>query len=163
MALTVVLSVGLDPGLLRARNLVLQSAGYIVVSAHSVTEAVDQFQTSDFDLVLLCQTIPTRDRDGLTWWMRAFRPGTPVVSVAGNLCAGDVVAGVTIGSDPAALLWGMREVLVNSKNLTARTAATLGKQEGEAARMKKPPRLRVSYKGQTRVTREHFAPFSRTG
>ena len=35
MALTLVLSVGLDPELLDTRNLVLQSAGYTVVAAFS--------------------------------------------------------------------------------------------------------------------------------
>lgn len=163
MALTAVLSVGLDPGLLRARNLVLQSAGYIVVSAYSVREAVDQFQAGDFDLVLLCQTIPAKERDGLTWWMRASGSRIPVVNVAGNLYSGDVVAGITVGSEPSALLWGIREVLINTKNRTARDVATLGKQKGDAAPMKKPPRPSAGYEGQSRVAKEPFARLSRAG
>ena len=50
MPLGVALAVGLDPSLLRTRSQVLQSAGYIVVSASSVKEAVDYFQAGDFDL-----------------------------------------------------------------------------------------------------------------
>jgi DNA-binding response OmpR family regulator len=161
MALTVVLSVGLDPDLLRTRSLVLQSAGYMVVSAYSVKEAVDQFQAGDFDLVLLCQSIPTKERDGLTWWMRASAPGTPVVSVSGKLFSDDVVAGVTVGSEPSALLWGIREVLINAKSRTARRANPLGKQEVDAAQMKRPLRPSAGYDGQTGATKEHFARLPR--
>ena len=163
MAFTVVLSVGLDSGLLRARNLVLQSAGYIVVSAHSVKEAVGQFQVGDFDLVLLCQTIPAKERDGLTWWMRASRPGTPVVSVSGKPFSDDVVAGVTVGSEPSALLWGIREVLINAKKRTERAATALGEHGMGVAQMKKPPRSSKDYEAKARVMKEHFVPLSRTG
>ncbi len=163
MKLTVVLSVGLDPGLLRARNLVLRSAGYVVVSAHSIKEAVGQFQVGDFDLVLLCQTIPARERDGLTWWIRATSPGTPVVSVSGQLFSDDVVAGVTVGSSPSALLWGIQEVLINAKNRTARTANPFGEREVDVAQMRKPPRPSTGFEARTRATKQLFAPLSRTG
>jgi CheY-like chemotaxis protein len=163
MALTVVLSVGLDSNLLRTRNLVLHSAGYTVVSAHSVKEAVDQFQAGDFDLVLLCQSLPARERDGLTWWMRATGAGIPVVTVAGNLCSGDVVAGVTVGSEPGALLWGIRDVLVNAKNRGARKATTLDKHGVDGSPMKKPRRPSAGYEGQARAAKERFAPLARTG
>jgi DNA-binding response OmpR family regulator len=163
MALTVVLSVGLDPSLLRARNLVLQSAGYSVVSAYSVQEAVVQFEAGDFDLVLLCQSIPTRERDGLTWWMRAFGTGIPVVSVANQFISDDVVAGVTIGSDPSALIWGIRELLVNAKNRTQRRATTFDRQQVDAAPMNRPPGPSAGYEGHTRAPKEHFARLSRAG
>jgi DNA-binding response OmpR family regulator len=167
MALTVVLSVGLDPSLLRARNLVLQSAGYRVVSAHSVQEAVVQFEARDFDFVLLCQSIPAKERDGLTWWMRAFGTGIPVVSVAGSLHSDDVVAGVTVGSDPSALVWGIRELLVNAKSRKQRKTTTLDTQQDtqqvDAAQIKKPQRSSAAYEAQTRGTRQPFAALSRTG
>jgi DNA-binding response OmpR family regulator len=141
----------------------LQSAGYSVVSAYSLKEAVDRFQARDFDLVLLCQTIPTKERDGLTWWMRASGLGIPVVSVAGNLCSDDVVAGVTVGSDPSALVWGIRELLVNAKGRTQRRATTFGKQHVDAAPMNRSPRPGAGYEGRTRATKEHFARLSRAG
>jgi DNA-binding response OmpR family regulator len=163
MALTAVLSVGLDPDLLKTRNLVLHSAGYTVVPAHSIKEATDRFQAGDFDLVLLCQSLPAKERDGLTWWMRASRPGIPVVTVAGNHCSGDVVAGVTVGSEPGALLWGIRELLINAKHRAARKATLPDKHEVDLAPMKKPPRSSAGYEGQTRATKERFAPLARTG
>jgi DNA-binding response OmpR family regulator len=163
MALNVVLSVGLDRALLNSRNLILHSAGYTVVSAYSIKEAVDCFQAVDFDLVLLCQTIPARDRDGLTWWIRASSPGIPVVSVAGNPCSGDVVAGVTVGSEPGELLWGIREVLINAENRAARMAATLDKHAVDAAHMRAHRRPGIGYERQTERTTKRFAPFSRMG
>jgi|HubBroStandDraft_6_1064221.scaffolds.fasta_scaffold690246_2 CheY-like chemotaxis protein len=163
MALTAVLSVGLDPDLLKTRNLVLHSAGYTVVSAHSVKEAADRFQAGDFDLVLLCQSLPSRERDGLTWWMRASSPGIPVATVAGNLCSDDVVAGLTVGSEPGALLWGLREMLISAKHRAARKSTLLDKHEVDGSPMKKPPRSSTGYERQTRAPKERFAPLARTG
>jgi DNA-binding response OmpR family regulator len=161
MPLTVVLSVGLDPGLLKARNLVLQSAGYVVVSAFSIKEAAKQFQAGDFDLVLLCQTIPAKDRDGLTWWMRSSGSGIPVVCVSGSLWSGDVVAGVTVGSEPSALLLGIQEVLISTRNRTAQTEAPLDKHDGEAAPMKKASRLSAELGQTSSASKKHFAHLTR--
>jgi len=66
MPLTIVLSVGFDPSLLRARGLVLESAGCLVESTSTVKEAADRFQSGAFDLVLLCHSVPRKDRDRLT-------------------------------------------------------------------------------------------------
>jgi DNA-binding response OmpR family regulator len=71
MSLGIALAVSLDPSLLRTRSQVLQSAGYIVVSASSVKEAVDYFQAGDFDLVILCHSLPAKDRERLTSLIRA--------------------------------------------------------------------------------------------
>jgi hypothetical protein len=65
MALTLILSIGQDAELLSIRNFVLQSAGYFVVPAYSLKEAADHFAGGDFDLVLLCQSIPIKDKDRL--------------------------------------------------------------------------------------------------
>lgn len=163
MALPVVLSLGRDQELLSTRNLVLRFAGYIVVSAHSIDEAVDRLQEVRFDLVLLCQSIPAKEKDRLTCWIRAFASGIPVVSVSGNLCPGDVVAGLTVGSDPRQLLRGIREVLIDARNSAARAAAALDDQEVTATQSKKPPMPGTGYKQQTETTMERFAPLARIG
>jgi DNA-binding response OmpR family regulator len=101
MPLTIVLSVGFDPALLMTRVLVLQSAGYLVEQASSVTKAIDLFQAGDFNLVLLCHSVPRKDRDRLTSLIRdpgsrtpivlgVHRWGTRAVSVTGNT---DLAAG----------------------------------------------------------------------
>jgi CheY-like chemotaxis protein len=84
MQIAVVLVVGFDSSLMRTRSLVLQSAGYIVESASSLKEAVDRFRVGDFDLVLLCHSIPMKDRDHLTCLIRATGSLTPVVSITRN-------------------------------------------------------------------------------
>jgi CheY-like chemotaxis protein len=81
MQIAVVLAVGFDSSLMRTRSLVLQSEGYIVESASSLKEAVDR---GDFDLVLLCHSIPMKDRDHLTCLIRATGSLTPVVSITRN-------------------------------------------------------------------------------
>jgi CheY-like chemotaxis protein len=123
MQIAVVLAVGFDLSLMRTRNLVLQSAGYIVESASSLREAVDRFQTGDFDLVLLCHSIPTKDRDHLTCLIRATGSLTPVVSIARNLgeCAAFVNA--TLEDGPNKFLAGIGKELSKSGRRAARGTA----------------------------------------
>jgi CheY-like chemotaxis protein len=111
MQIAVILTVGFDLSLMRTRSLVLQSAGYIVESASSLKEAVDLFLAGDFDLVLLCNSIPTKDRDHLTCLIRATGSLTPVVSIARNLgeCAAFVNA--TFEDGPNKFLAGIGEEL----------------------------------------------------
>lgn len=163
MALTVVLSVGLDPGLLGTRNLILQSAGYIVVSAYSIREAVDRFQEGDFDLVLLCQSIPARERDNLSCWIRASGSRIPVVSVSGHSCQNDEFAGVTVGSEPGALLWGIREVLINAENSAARPTTHRDKQWETATQGKNPPTPSTGFDRITETTEERPVSLARRG
>ena len=57
MQIAVVLAVGFDSSLMRTRSLVLQSAGHRRVSIIA-QGGVARFQTGDFDLILLCHSIP---------------------------------------------------------------------------------------------------------
>jgi CheY-like chemotaxis protein len=115
MPLTIVLSVGLDLSLLRARGLVLESAGYLVESASTVKGAADRFQSGDFDLVLLCHSVPRKDRDRLTSLIRASGSRTPIVSIAGNLGECDAFANATLEDGPNNFLAGIRDVLVKAE------------------------------------------------
>jgi DNA-binding response OmpR family regulator len=51
--------------------MILQSPVYIVATAESMGEAFHLFLSGDFDLVVLCHTIPEKGRDGLTCMIRA--------------------------------------------------------------------------------------------
>jgi CheY-like chemotaxis protein len=115
MPQTIVLAVGTDPSLLKTRSLVLQSAGYMVESASSVKEAVDRFQSGDFDLVLLCHSVPRKDRDRLTSLIRASGSLTPIVSIAGNLGECDAFATATLEDGPSNFLARIRDVLVKAE------------------------------------------------
>ena len=127
MPLALVLSVGLDSVVLGARSPLLQSEGYIVVSSLSVKEAVDIFLTGDFDLVLLDNSLPAKDRDRLTCLIRASGSRIPVVSVAPEYSHADSFADAMLESDPNKLLMGIRRVL----HKTARMSADTFKTEGQ--------------------------------
>ena len=161
MALTVVLSVGLDSELLGSRSLVLQSAGYIVVSAYSIKEAVDRFQEGDFDLVLLCHSIPSKEIDRLICWIRASGSRIPVVSISGSLDQGDAFAGMAVSSDPGTLLQEIRKVSIGTEVSAARTAASRGKQKA-AAQGKTPPSSH-GRKQQTKTAGGRLVPLVRAG
>ncbi len=147
MELTLVLSVGLDPELLINRNLALQSAGYTVIRAFSLNAAMDCFKTLDFDLVLLCQSIPPKDKDRLTSWIRASGSRIPVVSVSEKLYERDSFADATVYSDPEVLLLGVKEALVKAARPAAWMATSshkiaagvLAPKELAVAQGKKPP------------------------
>jgi CheY-like chemotaxis protein len=96
MPLRVVLTVGFDQSLLRPRTLVLQCAGYHVESASSLKDAVDRFQSGDFDLVLLCHSVPRKDRYRLTSFLRSSGSRTPIVSFAGTLGECDAFGSATL-------------------------------------------------------------------
>ena len=163
MPQTVILSVGLDPQLLGSRNLVLQSAGYIAVPAYSTREAVDCFQNGDFDLVLLCQSMPAKEQDRLTGWIRASGSRIPVVLVAGKLCQNNDFAGVTAGCEPGALLWGIREVLINAGTSALRSTTRHDRLGPAATEGKKPPASSTGYEQQLRAARGRLVPFARIG
>jgi CheY-like chemotaxis protein len=85
---------------MRTRILVLQFAGYIVESASSVKEALDRFQAGDFNLVLLCHSVPIKDRVRLTSSIRATGSLAHVISVARNLGECDAFANATLDDGP---------------------------------------------------------------
>jgi CheY-like chemotaxis protein len=115
MSLTIVLSVGFDPSLLMTRGLVLESAGYLVESASTLKGAADRFQSGDFDLVLLCHSVPRKDRDRLTSLIRSSGSRTPIVSIAGNLGECDAFATATLEDGPNNFLAGIKDVLIKAE------------------------------------------------
>jgi CheY-like chemotaxis protein len=112
MASILVLAVGLDRSLLATRTLVLEFAGYMVVSASSVKEGVGRLQAGDFDLVILCHSIPAKERERLSCLIRASGSHIPIVSIAGTQGQHDAFANATLGgSDTKKLLSDLRETL----------------------------------------------------
>jgi CheY-like chemotaxis protein len=114
MMLGMVLAIGFDPSLMTTRMLVLQSAGYVVVRASSLKETVDHFQSGNFDLVLLCHSVPATDRERLACLIRASGSRIPIVSIAGSLGECDTLANATLEDGPNKFLAGIREVLVKA-------------------------------------------------
>ena len=77
-----VLSTGRDPNVLRHRNAALEQAGYTVVAANSSPEIVERLFNGDFDVVLLCNSIPEEERRRLAEIIRSYSPSTPVIVIS---------------------------------------------------------------------------------
>lgn len=79
MSWTVIFVVGVDSTLLEAQRTLRESAGYCVTSAESIREAIVQFRDSNFDVLLLGDSIPVEDLERLTFLIRASGSRIPVV------------------------------------------------------------------------------------
>jgi len=77
--LTLILNVGRDFTQLTLQELVLKARGYVVVSAPSPESAIKRFGQGDFDLILLCHSISSKDRDDFIRWIRAYGSRVPIV------------------------------------------------------------------------------------
>ena len=109
MALVHILAVGWDPIVLSSRCSVLRYAGYIVRWASSIDETVEGLSETDFELVLLCHSIPVQDRDRVIEIIRSANPQIPIYSVAS--ASSDSGAGLVdgiISSRPEDLLKALR-------------------------------------------------------
>jgi len=103
--------VGSDRVLIETRSQVLRTAGYIVVKAFTPRQAIDEFVRGDFDLVLLCHSIPGNARERLVSVIREHTSRTPIVSVASFDGQFDGFADATIENDPNLLIASLREIL----------------------------------------------------
>jgi CheY-like chemotaxis protein len=112
----VVLMVGRDRVLLETRSQVLRTAGFTVVPAFSPRQAIDEFMRGDFDLVLLCHSIPGDARERLVSGIREHTSRTPIVSVASFDGHFDGFADATVENDPNLLINSLREVLHRGRN-----------------------------------------------
>lgn len=65
MAAKRILSISYDEPLLVTRQMMLEQAGFKVVSAFGFTEALEKCQNCDFDLVLVGHSIPIKDKAAL--------------------------------------------------------------------------------------------------
>jgi DNA-binding response OmpR family regulator len=83
----------------------------MVVSASSIREAVDRFQDGDFDLVILCHSIPTKDRERLITLIRASGSLTPIVCIAKTSGKHDAFQTATLNeNDTKEFLADLREI-----------------------------------------------------
>jgi CheY-like chemotaxis protein len=81
MAQPHILSVGSDPSLLESRRIVLQQAGYTVTTAVGFIEAMQQCRSGrKFDTVIICHSLPQRDKHAIAAAFRANCP-SPLVAI----------------------------------------------------------------------------------
>jgi CheY-like chemotaxis protein len=124
MPLTLILSVGRDLALLDTRDAMLRACGYIVESELSEKQAINHFRAGDFDLVLLCHSIASQDRDHLAWLIRAFGSRVPIVLISRSPGQDAGFANASIGCEPRKFLDGIRQVLEGETNASGRVAAS---------------------------------------
>ena len=98
----------------------MRSAGCSVVSASSIKEAVYLLKDGDFDAIVLCHTLLTRDCERLTGAVRASGSRVPIVSVSGSTSdERSSYADATLDKNPAAFLREIKEVLRNYAHIKA--------------------------------------------
>jgi len=115
MPIKLILAVGREPALLEYRSQILRRAGYIVDSEYSVKDAINRFKHGDFDLVLLCHSIPVQERNRLISSIRAFGSLTPIVAVAHlHARAPDAFADAMVEDAPEKLLSGIEGALLKA-------------------------------------------------
>jgi DNA-binding NtrC family response regulator len=106
--------------------MVWRAAGYIVVSATSIREAIDHFKAGDFDLVLLGDSISKENKERLTFLIRASGSRTPVACIANAPGDFDSFADATLKNDSGVLLTGMGELMERATRLRADPAILCG-------------------------------------
>lgn len=120
---TIILNVGQDPELLRTRALILRAQGYAVESC-SICEAINCFRAGDFDLVILCHSVPQEERERLICLIRDCGCSTPVLFVAAaSTDCPERLADASSRSNPRELLQRIRDVLSVPASLWRETSA----------------------------------------
>jgi DNA-binding response OmpR family regulator len=79
-----VLSIGLDPELLKLRQAVLEYAGFRVHIAHNEAEAVREIQKGDCGVLLICYSLDVEVRRRVTEMFRTKCPNGRVVSISNS-------------------------------------------------------------------------------
>lgn len=103
-----ILSVGNDPSLLNSRELVLQSAGYAVLSMSS-SASLSKDLLQQFDVVVLCHTVKSCDQ--VVHSIRLLRPDLPILLVD-ELCCESVRSGeIYVSPQPETLLIAVNNVV----------------------------------------------------
>ena len=98
----VVLSVGSDRALLRLRDEVLRAAGYVV--REHVPAQLTSFE-HDFEVVILCHSIPSEQRRRIIEFIRSQKPNAPILLVRADGENSEMVDATVHGLDgPQTLL-----------------------------------------------------------
>jgi len=133
MHITVALAVGLNSWRLTSQGSELRSAGYIVISASSIRDAIEQFKVGDFDLVVLDYSISAEHKERLISLIRASSSRTPVVCIPNSSGYCNSFADGALQDDASALLTGMEEILAKTQRSRAVPAILCGDAANGAA------------------------------
>lgn len=104
MSRTTILCAGRDRPLLFTRTRVLEEAGYIVTATMTPAETTEAFFSGDFDIVVLCHSIPLQERERIATMVRMHSPSTPVIALADMESRRYDFGDLTVDSDANKLL-----------------------------------------------------------
>lgn len=125
-----VLDAGRDPHHSKKRDQVLSAAGYKVVTAHNSPEIINNFFNGDFDVVILCNSLPNDERRRLAGIIKSYSPSTPVIVLADTAYAAEYDYGtLTSNSSPEWIVAAIRTV-------TAANAIPINQKRREGAALK---------------------------
>jgi len=114
----IILSVDDEPAILSTRQLILESAGFRVLSAPDGEAALRLFSSELVDLVLLDYVMPGLGGDAVAKEMKRQRPHVPVILVSASPVPEDILTCVDCrcdkGEGPLALLKKVSEFLAHS-------------------------------------------------
>jgi DNA-binding NtrC family response regulator len=105
-----VLHVGKDSTLLSTRSEVLRRAGFYVVPTASTVQAMKLFLAGDFDLVIICHSVPADERRSLANLVHSHSSSIPVVLITVSY-ENDLTVDATVQNDPRTLLINLPEIL----------------------------------------------------
>jgi len=106
---------GTDVILLSTRTQVLRLAGFMVVPVSGLAEAKELRRAGDFDLVLMCHSVPAELRRSMVDFVRLHRPSVPVVLIAPAYESEDSVDAI-INTEPDKLIIALPEILNASRS-----------------------------------------------
>lgn len=128
-----VFQAGEERVLLETRRRVLESIGVTVVTAAGAREALEQIPGLQFDLAILCHSLPSNSRKGVAAALRSTNPAAPILLV-GRGAAGMAACEATdmdaiVDPHPERLTETLRRLL----HLKQRTTASRGERMREGA------------------------------
>lgn len=125
-----ILSIGAEPSLQVSRKMILEQAGFVVVSASNIHEGLAECESHKFGLFLVCQSISAPEKQVLTQALREKCPGIPVLEMHSHDTPRLVGADFTVETvdGPEMLVLTVQRIFDK-----ARAAAAAGKRDSRSA------------------------------
>ena len=108
-----ILSISYDESLLATRQMILEQAGFEVISALGYAESMERSNKGPFDLVVLGHSLPLKDKSAIVAALKKAKSKPKVLSIRrhGYAPIPEADASVEAVEGPLALLEAVRQVL----------------------------------------------------
>jgi DNA-binding NtrC family response regulator len=119
----VILSAGRDSQIALKRSEALKTFGYHTVTASTASEVINKLFNGDFDVVILCNSLPDAERRKLAGIVKSYSPSTPVIIVADTAGAQYDYGSQTASGAPADLAAAIEKAFSKKNNYRAAKTA----------------------------------------